>query len=536
MEDNYDVRSVMSGRSSRSNKSTSSQEALNRKARLAALELEQQFRQREEHLERTRLAAEHEARQLELEKQVAITRAELAVLNDSDEDVDPEVSFRPRQKGFVPQQPEQRQPERVITPPTLSNNCTIPVDRLVNSLNENLSRSQLPKLELKVFKGDPLEFQQWRVSFEKLVEEVTSDPVKRLHYLMQYTIGDANTLVSAYSLDQSENGYQSAKGELVKEFGDPYVLARAYLKTIEQWNPIRANDPTALKSLAAFLKKCRGSMPSLRHLQQLNTDLYLQKIVVKLPMHMQVSWRKAVNGLEEKGVDVLFDDLVNFVDKQSQIAKHPVFSAEALMDVDNKNKQIDNKSFLSSARRAKTVCAVSAATNVPLESSVLTAVTPSKPKMQTCLMCSKPHDLDDCNIYLSRTLDDRRKYLIENRLCFSCYGHTSKTHDARTCRRRRKCKMCGKLHPTGLHGYRRPVEHSSAVESNNIQSEETDLKTVTSCATDVHDESVALSVVMVRLSRIDSPKHELIVYAAYASSQKMLGVNLGHLVKRPKLH
>ena len=57
MEDNYDVRSVMSGRSSRSNKSTSSQEALNRKARLAALELEQQFRQREAHLKRTRLAA-----------------------------------------------------------------------------------------------------------------------------------------------------------------------------------------------------------------------------------------------------------------------------------------------------------------------------------------------------------------------------------------------------------------------------------------------------------------------------------------------
>jgi hypothetical protein len=97
-------------------------------------------------------------------------------------------------------------------------------------------------------------------------------------------------------LNQTEAGYEAAKKELVKEFGDPYVLARAYLKRIEAWKNIPSNDTSALKSFSIFLKNCRGSMPSLKHLQLLNTDVYLQKTVGKLATPLQVSWRKAVTG------------------------------------------------------------------------------------------------------------------------------------------------------------------------------------------------------------------------------------------------
>jgi hypothetical protein len=88
--------------------------------------------------------------------------------------------------------------------------------RIVDSLNETMRRGQLPKLELSVFKDDPLEFQQWLMSFEKLIEELTTDPARKLHYLMQYTAGSANTLVSGYVLNQTEEGYQAAKKETIE--------------------------------------------------------------------------------------------------------------------------------------------------------------------------------------------------------------------------------------------------------------------------------------------------------------------------------
>ena len=45
---------------------------------------------------------------------------------------------------------------------------------MVQSLNETMKRSQLPKLKLSVFDGDALEFQQWLVAFERIIEQNTN--------------------------------------------------------------------------------------------------------------------------------------------------------------------------------------------------------------------------------------------------------------------------------------------------------------------------------------------------------------------------
>ena len=154
-------------------------------------------------------------------------------------------------------------------------------------LNETMRQSQMPKLEIKVFSGELLEFQQWLTSFEKLVEEMTSDPARRLYYLSQFTQGDANTLIAGHTLGQTNEDYENAKEELRREYGNPYVLAPAYIRKIENWPTIKANDCASLRGVNIFLKKCKWSMPSLRHLQQLETDLYMQMIVSKLPFSIQ---------------------------------------------------------------------------------------------------------------------------------------------------------------------------------------------------------------------------------------------------------
>lgn len=106
-----------------------------------------------------------------------------------------------------------------------------------DKLNETMRQSQMPKLDIKTFTGDPLEFQSWLVAFEKLIEEATTDPVRQLHYLSQYTKGEANTLIAGYSLGQTTEDYNKAKEELKREFRNPYILAnhnlhecRNYLK------------------------------------------------------------------------------------------------------------------------------------------------------------------------------------------------------------------------------------------------------------------------------------------------------------------
>ena len=320
---------------------------------------------------------------------------------------------------------------RVSEKPDCTADSVTGINKLVYSLNETIKRNQLPGLHLPVFAGDELDFQQWLVSFERIIEENTDDPARRLHYLVQYTAGDANTLVSGFLLDPL-NGYQAAKRELKKEYGDPYVLSRAYLRRIDMWKSIPSNEINALKTFGIFLKKYRGSMPSLRHLQQLNTDHYLQKIVMKLPLTLQASWRKTVYAKEEDGKDIVFGDLVDFIDRQCQMARHPVFSSEALQEAEGQLKFDSNgKPFNFTSSERKTVRATNVIPGGVTEIVHERSFVQDNTQTESCKLCHRAHDLDRCGTYIGLPVEGRKQFLIQNRLCFACYGTMSSTHNAR---------------------------------------------------------------------------------------------------------
>ena len=68
-------------------------------------------------------------------------------------------------------------------------------------------------------------------------------------------------------------------------------------------------------------------------------------------------------------------------------------------------------------------------------------------------MCGACHDLDDCSIFMSLTVENRSKgLLLRLKLYSGCYGCISKDHSGRNCKQRRSCKICEEKLQTGLHG------------------------------------------------------------------------------------
>ena len=63
---------------------------------------------------------------------------------------------------------------------------------------KSVRQLRLPKVETKIFRGDPLDIQHCFVAYEKLIEDVTPDSAKRLQYVLQYAAGEVNTLVSLF--------------------------------------------------------------------------------------------------------------------------------------------------------------------------------------------------------------------------------------------------------------------------------------------------------------------------------------------------
>ena len=87
-------------------------------------------------------------------------------------------------------------------------------------------------------------------------------------------------------------------------------------------------------------------------------------------------------------------------------------------------------------------------------------------------MCTACHNLDDCSIFMSLTVEGRSKVLFKNKLCYGCYGCISKDHSARNCKQRRSCKICKEKHLTGLHGFK-PKKEGVKQDSGNGNNKQT---------------------------------------------------------------
>ena len=69
-----------------------------------------------------------------------------------------------------------------------------------------------------------------------------------------------------------------------------------------------------------------------------------------------------------------------------------------------------------------------------------------------CPLCKTKHDIEDCEEFLTKDIDQRHKVVFRQNLCFSCLEPVSDMHLAKTCTKKRKCRVCNASHPTTLHG------------------------------------------------------------------------------------
>ena len=79
----------------------------------------------------------------------------------------------------------------------------------------------------------------------------------------------------------------------------------------------------------------------------------------------------------------------------------------------------------------------------------------------SCQLCSRAHDLHDCELFNKKTPELKRAFLREKNMCFGCYGTN---HLSRNCSNKRKCKHCGRLHPSALHidGFQLPQKDNTS--------------------------------------------------------------------------
>ncbi len=120
-----------------------------------------------------------------------------------------------------------------------------------------------------------------------------------------------------------------------------------------------------------------------------------------------------------------------------------------------------------------------------------------------CLFCGEGHSVHKCQKLMERAVEEKRQFVLENKLCFACLR---KGHCSKDCRNRAICTVCKKRHPTTLHEDRQPGDESPS--QIVLQAEES--TSSLSCCVNIGEGGTTSMIVPVWLSSTKSESETLV--------------------------
>ena len=106
----------------------------------------------------------------------------------------------------------------------------------------------LPKKELPVFDGDPLDYWNFTKSFENSIVSNAARESEKLVYLLQYTSGVPKETIKCCLVIDSSLGYRKARELLEERFGNPFTIASKYVSKLTQGPPLKPWDRLPLRT------------------------------------------------------------------------------------------------------------------------------------------------------------------------------------------------------------------------------------------------------------------------------------------------
>ncbi|XP_062422700.1 uncharacterized protein LOC119214058 [Pungitius pungitius] len=312
----------------------------------------------------------------------------------------------------------------------------------VTDLAKFLAKNQLVSSGLTRFDDLPEHYQAWRETFINTIENLEMSASEEMDLLIKWLGKDSSEQalrIRSVNIRRPSLGLQTIWERLNKTYGSPEVIERALFTKIENFPKIHNRDNKKLQELADLLveldvAKGDGYLPGLAYL---DTTRGVQPIVEKLPVHLQDRWLS--QGCKYKREHCVafppFSFFREFVCREAEDRNDPSFNVPTFVPTSYKNEKLTHIKPVSVHK-----------TSISSQD----ATTKTEDLDRLCPLHNKPHALKKCRGFRRMILDDRKKYLKENNICFRCCAST--THQAKFCETLIKCTECdSNKHLSALH-------------------------------------------------------------------------------------
>jgi hypothetical protein len=343
---------------------------------------------------------------------------------------------------------------------------------VAQTLERIVSQSELPAPPPMSFDGTSANYPKFIKSFSDRVATKPFTDSWKLSQLMMCVSGEAKKAIQRF--EGTDQGYANAIKTLHDRFGQSFQIVKSCIDNVVEGNRIAPADRKSLLSFADTLEATYQTLGDQGLLAEANSQSTLKRIVARLPTRGQERWVKKVLELERKSIHPTLEHLVRLGHDLAKESNHAVYTIESPHWVGNRGR--DHTKDQPKAIVPK-VTTLSTQVSTPRKESRTSnkwndsanAVKGTAGEMKDCAFCSKgPHKLQSCYSFKGKGVDERRKFVRANRLCYCCFNW----HMVRDCKHLKTCGKdgCDKHHHQLLHP---PSTKNSQTDGKDKQASDT---------------------------------------------------------------
>lgn len=344
---------------------------------------------------------------------------------------------------------------------SLSSRCTTVLNH--DSDGGNAKRTyKLPKIEIKKFNGQLLEWLSFWSQFKKINKDKELHDSDKFQYLTQAMEEGTRAKELVDSYPQTEENYPKVIKALKDRFGKKKILKQVYVRELIKMIVlnVRSNEKVALTKLFDNLESHLRALESLGVTMEQTSEFLFPMVESIIPEDILVAWQRSRNfgkdGSQETPPKTELDYLMDFLKQEVESEQQRDLARAGFGTIYNKPAEI---------KVSKVPTAASLYVGEPL----------------SCIFCGKPHASHDCGKAVDMPLKEKQEILNSRKACQKCL----KIHGPKICRSYTKCTGCSKPHyhimcpdsPKNQEDAVVTSNHLNAV-SNKIRQKQVLLKTI----------------------------------------------------------
>lgn len=311
----------------------------------------------------------------------------------------------------------QAQPESVYK--NSGNVNTIPSTTVI------MANQGLPHLEVKSFEGNPLDWPEFILTFNNLVDTNSSlTDSQKLGYLKTFLGEDPTKQI--FGLLLHGQNYEKALDELTKRYGNPAIVIEAFIKRVRRLPKL--TDITGIPALNTEVAQLVHMFRTMGYDADLKAKGLLSDLTAKLPLSMRESWGRFV--VQDSKGDPCVETFHKWLSRKEEAIR---FGGGVGFDRAAKHYRGSKNDKMSSRQ---TTLAISKSEPQPFR------------KCQYC--ANKMHWISACDDFMKKSPKERLLWFKGEGRCFLC---TKKSHTSFQCQSKMRCKVngCDRKHATLLH-------------------------------------------------------------------------------------